>query len=328
MYLLKHGPKKICVVQFGRIGDLILMTPMFKAIYEANPQNLVHVLAGRNNFHFAQNYPYIDKVHIYKKIPWQTASFIRSLKDEHFDIWIDPKDHYSIESYYFAKFADAGFRVGFNPRKKRLFDRTIPLEKEQKDLHVLERNLKALALAGICSDIQRPILFSEPVYDKVFDAFLAEHNIHTFACFNLSANAPARYWPEEKWQALLKKSRQRIPHILLIGKPEDRVMASRLAASGNPFFYYATRSVSEVFSVVKRAKLLVSPDTAVIHMASAFNVPVIGLYANRERNIVKFHPLSDHYKVIINKASDTQIREIAVTEVMEAFDVLCKGLDR
>lgn len=318
--------QKICIVQFGRIGDLILMTPMFKTIHDVNPDNQVHVLAGRNNYHFARNYPFIDQVHVYEKIPWQTIQFILSLKNEMFDIWIDPKDHYSIESFHFAKFANAKFKVGFDSKYTSLFDKQIPVDTKQKELHVIERNLNALALAGIQSDIKRPILFSDPQYDEDFEQFLSSQKIRTFACVNLSANMKARYWPEEKWQTFVHYLTQKVPHIMIICKPEDKDMANRLTALNDPCFYYPTRSVTEVFSVIQKALFLVTPDTAVIHMASAFNIPVVGLYANRPANIVKFHPLSDLYRVVVNRQSHVFIQDISVDAVLKAVDEIISEL--
>ena len=317
--------KKILIVQFGRIGDLILMTPMFQAIKDANPENRVHLLAGRNNYHFALDYPLIDKVHVYEKKPWKTVQFILSLKKERFDFWIDPKDHLSIESYFFAKFAAAGFKVGFHSERRPLFDRTVPIDKEQAGLHAVERNLYALQLAGIAATVHRPVLFTDGENDQCLNAFLSRNKIKRYLCINVSANKKERYWLKEKWIELVGRLGYFDQHILFISKPEDMEMLKRLSQKDGRVFVYPTASVKSVFSVIKKADLLITPDTAVIHIAGAFNTPVIGLYAGHQANLIKFRPLSDHSRVIQDPISVRTIQHIEVDTVFNAVQDILKN---
>jgi len=54
-------PKRICIVQLGRIGDLLLITPLFSALKAANPHSELHLLAGRNNYKIVEGNPFIDR---------------------------------------------------------------------------------------------------------------------------------------------------------------------------------------------------------------------------------------------------------------------------
>ncbi len=315
---MKKKCLKICIVQFGRIGDLILMTPMFQAIKDANSDNKIHILAGRNNYHFAENDPLIDCVHVYEKKPWDTLQFILSLRREEFDIWIDPKDHFSIESYCFAKFAKADLRVGHNPKGRSLFQQNIPSDSEQSNMHAVERNLSALRKAGIPATVHRPVLFTQKASDKQLDTFLKHHEIAEYICINLSANNKARYWPEENWNHLLSRLIEDNRKVLLTCKPEDKGLAQRLEHPDHQIFYYPTKSLYAVFSVIRGARLIITPDTAVVHMAAAFNVPIIGLYANRPNNINKFRPLSEISQIIVDPVSKDTIYHIEVDRVYNA----------
>ncbi|MGA2296363.1 MAG: lipopolysaccharide heptosyltransferase family protein, partial [FCB group bacterium] len=85
---------KILIVQLGRIGDMILATPMFRAVREKYPDAEIHVLAGKHNFFVINNNPRIDKIYIHKKNPFNIIKNILALKKEKYDYWLDAKDHY------------------------------------------------------------------------------------------------------------------------------------------------------------------------------------------------------------------------------------------
>ena len=60
---------RILFIQLGRIGDMILSTPVFRAIKEKYPDAEINVIAGRHNYSVISNNPRINKIIIHKKPP-------------------------------------------------------------------------------------------------------------------------------------------------------------------------------------------------------------------------------------------------------------------
>lgn len=74
----------------------------------------------------------------------------------------------------------------------------------------------------------------------------------------------------------------------------------------------------EIAEIVKHSAGVISPDTAIIHMASAFNVPVVGLYTDVKWNLDRFAPLSDKQRILISPDKDS-IKQITPDIVYRAL---------
>lgn len=311
--------KKILLVQLGRIGDLILMTPMFKILKEANPENELHLLAGKHNYLLATEHPLIDHVHIYHKRPFDTIRLVQKLRSERFDLWIDVKDHYSTESHWFARLSNAKVKVGFNRNGESIFDYSVRADVEQANKHAVVRNLAAIDFLNlkIEGSIPRPILYVNDHSERKLDNFLLWHNIQNYHCINVSATSDSRYWQPNKWIELLNYLNSINVVSVLIASPSDSELVNKIVAVAKNCYHFPTESIIDVFSVVKHAELTITVDTAVVHIASAFDVPVLALYGNVPANYNKFRPLSTHYRMVMAPQLNSSIRDIGVDLVIQ-----------
>lgn len=312
---------KFLLVQLGRIGDLILMTPMFEILKKANPENQVCILAGRNNYQLAKRHPLIDGIFVYKKNLFRLIKLIQYLNQENFDYWIDPKDHFSKESYYFAKFSNAKTKIGFNHQAMPVFDISTPSNTEQYHLHALDRNLNVLRLLNFNLEnrLHRPVLFIENEADEKFNNFLAAHKIvDQYLCVNISAKTKNRYWEKENWKKFLGYLSDENWKSIVISAPTDFDLAKEII-NGNNALYYKTESIVDVFPVVKNAFLVITPDTAIVHIAAAFDKPLLGLYENYEPNYLKFSPLSSMNRMVMDPAPGAKLSQISVELLIGNF---------
>ncbi|WP_339385424.1 glycosyltransferase family 9 protein [Vibrio fluvialis] len=70
----------------------------------------------------------------------------------------------------------------------------------------------------------------------------------------------------------------------------------------NPRVQLLSETPSLAFSLqlLSQVDLCVTPDTSVVHMASALNTPILAIYADDPRNFQEWHPLSDKAEVVFN----------------------------
>ena len=214
--------QKILVVALGRIGDLVLVTPIFRALKQLDPIPEVHLLAGRNNYRTVQAHPFVDKVHVYTKKPWSTLQLIYTLRTTCFDLWIDPKDHPSRERRLFARIGHYRTAVGFNtPGKPRVFTHSVIPDTEQLGVHMTTRALRVLEPLGIHAQDAGPVLGVDPQAAQRLCAFLKEHAVSTYYLVNISGAISDRTWQTEKWIGLINTiasgEQAPFPH-LLFGK--------------------------------------------------------------------------------------------------------------
>jgi ADP-heptose:LPS heptosyltransferase len=89
------------------------------------------------------------------------------------------------------------------------------------------------------------------------------------------ARAPWRRWPIDRFAALAAHLRRHHPDaaVLVLALPHERTAAERVAAQGAGAAVEA--SLRELFALVAAADLVFTPDTGVVHVASAFGTPAV-----------------------------------------------------
>ena len=68
--------------------------------------------------------------------------------------------------------------------------------------------------------------------------------------------------------------------------------------------------------MVKNMRILVTPDTSLVHIASCYNTPIVALY-RLERDLKKFKPLSEINRVHVTPTG--VIDDIAPADVLESY---------
>jgi|GEM_PF-452329 ADP-heptose:LPS heptosyltransferase len=307
--------RKICIVQLGRIGDLLLITPLFSALKAAHPGNELHLIAGRNNYAIAAGNPCIDRVHVYTKRPWGTLRLIAMLRTTTFDVWLDPKEHKSTESSVLARLAQAPMKIGF--RGDTVF--THPAcEQKAGGEHYAARSLRNLEYLGIENAPSRPSLPHAPSYDAAFDEFRKANAVSGYFAVNISASGPVRYWKDEKWAELLNWLPRECGPAVLLSEPRDKQRVHAIARRVPRSCVFETPSILGTIPVVKNASLVLTVDTCIVHVAAAFNIPVVALYVNLPEFFVQYLPLSDMYRAVLSPVPGAAVEAIPVFDVREA----------
>ena len=319
---------KILILQLGRIGDMILATPIFRAIKEKYPEAEIHALAGRHNYPVIMDNPRIARIRIHDKSPAVIASRLISLRSERYDFLIDPKDHYSKESMILARIARAGLKIGFNPPGKSIFGYSIPSDQENFELHFIERLFHALKPLGIAppEKIPLPELFLNPGSELYVGQFLAGIGAQSPVVINISASSRAKMWQAGNWISFINSIGPLQDKIIISFAPAEREDAEAIADKCKAAVLFHSRSVNDVFSLVSRCRMLLSPDTAVVHIAAAFDRPLLGLYSGLDNFYKKFRPLSSVQSVVRAAAGDPGIASIEPGAVLEAFRDLIKKI--
>ena len=314
-------PAKILVVQIGKLGDMILTTPLFRNLKRLYPDSKLTVLASERNSEIAQYHPAVDKVLVYKKSSLKTFQLLFYLKSHTFDIWIDPKKEKSKTSTFLLKYAKPGLSIGFNhDEPKPLFD--IDLTPIQSGNHAVDINLSPLNAIdqGFTADSRLPDMgIPEIINNRISNRFMNTQGRKVF--INLSAGMPARMWGTDNWLELLSKIEVNNGYNLIVNthgadSTELNEMKNKLS---NKIQWLDNLTPLELAAVIKNSDVVISPDTAAIHMASAFNIPVIDLMNNVDWNIERFAPLSEKQMILVS-AETNSLKTLTPDSVYRAFE--------
>ncbi|MDA3844554.1 MAG: glycosyltransferase family 9 protein [Candidatus Kapabacteria bacterium] len=323
---------KINITVLGRIGDMIIATAAFRAIKEKYPDAELHVLAGRQNSSVIENNPDVDKIRILDKSPLKLIRLISSLRKEKFDYYIDPKDHPSTESAKFAALSGANIKIGFNQPGVKIFDHSVASDKENYDLHFSKRCINTLEHIGIksYSGAFKPYLFPAKQSLEKAEHQLDQIENKPIVFVNVSASNAERMFSAEKWSELinyiLKIKYKSEYKIVINAAPAEKQIADKLKNQFSEIVVPKSKSMDEVIALAEvisernSKSFMITPDTSLVHVASAFNMPIIAIYNGRDEVFKKFSPLSD--KRISVRAADREwsIEDIAVKTLIEAID--------
>jgi ADP-heptose:LPS heptosyltransferase len=309
-----NSNKSILIIQTGKLGDMILTTPLFYELNRIFPDYKLFVLASEKNYEIPLTIPFIKQFYIYKKNIFSILFLLLKLRRIKFDYVIETKPEYSRTTEQFLKRLKFHTSIGYNVDNK-LFD--VSLNDYKKGNHAVEINTAPLYYF-------KPDF--TPFYKKpILDSFIKDKSgfKKIDVLINISPGLTSRNWKPENWKNLIELIQEFTSNIRVMYNKNNEVTADYLnhhLSKKIPISKYnLLRKIKEIYL----SRMVISPDTAIIHIASAFNVPVIGLYNKVEWNLERFKPLSDENTVLISDNPES-INSITHEEVAEKFKELWK----
>lgn len=314
-------PKSIVILVSERYGDMILLTPLIKQLRKLFPAVVLHAIAFRKqSFDFFKHDKNIDKVFYVK------SNYLKSMLEilsKRYDVLFNPKDSLSFNFLLQSYLIRAGFKVAFkHDYHERLFNCLLDLDYYNQ---VAVRNCFFLSVfhpfqdKGLpCRPYVPPMKVSEEIRN-----FLHHMPTSEYIGINISAGSAVRYWNKEKWIALVNSFPGST--FIVFSAPKDIEQKAAIdALGGNILVAPVTKNFYEVGLLVSSLKLLVTPDTSLVHVAACYNIPLVGLYRNRFQDRTRFMPLSDSYELVISPT--LSVKDIDVSDVVSALQTIMKKI--
>lgn len=288
---MEPNKTKFLIVRFSSIGDIVFTTPLIRCLKEQYPGAEIHYVVKKKFAMVLANNPYIDQLHFFEG---NLMDLVARFKQEHFDYIIDL--HKTIRSYL----------LRFLLRRKVLTFRKLSIEKLlitrlgvdllPKNKHIVERILDAVKPLNVYNDFKPVDYFLRP--DEQFDIrTLPAHFQQGFVAFVIGGQHFTKRLPFEKLRAICSQLQR---PIVLVGGPEDKAVADQLERELGDFVYNVCGRLSfnTSVSVIAQATVVVAHDTGLLHIAGAFNKPVVSVWGATSPDKFGVWPylISDHYE--------------------------------
>ncbi len=238
----------------------------------------------------------------------KTAHSFRQYNGQ-FDAVIDLGSSFDFKELVAIHELGASYNIGFNKQGHPIFNVNLPLEGE----HFKERYLNAAKL--FAEEVEGSP--SIPVVPFSRSA-IVEHDRINIAV-NLFGSSKYRQFSKSEAKKFIEKWLEDFPTdcIYLIPVPDKITFLQELITEcKNERLKLASNVASLEFTLqlLSDADLCVTPDTSVVHMASALNTPILAIYADDPKNYQEWHPLSDKAEVIFNPAPQGKHDRVYVYE--------------
>jgi ADP-heptose:LPS heptosyltransferase len=275
-------PYRVLFVRDDGIGDLIISTPTLRAIKESSPTITLDLLASPQNAAFGRTLSYVDRVMIHHRGSYRSEMPTwRSLRHEGYDVVIDGRAAVGlVNTHTMALLLSTGarWRIGIAGRKNDAVY-TVPVNRGAASSYVETIAALATPFGVRVSDRDwRPVLTLSP--EDRADAeqlWTSSGSGRPRVLVNISVGNDERVWRHDRYAPVLARLRARVPAatIVVVAMPREMGIAQELAA---PVGGVARDlSFSQVSAAVATADLVITPDTAIGHVASAFQTPTLTL---------------------------------------------------
>jgi heptosyltransferase-2 len=270
----------VLAVRFSSIGDVLLTTPLLRAIRRRHPEGRITVVTKSAYAPLLEDNPNVDALitlHPHDSLP-ALASTIRGGKFTHL---LDLHDN--LRSRILRTLVPGPWR-GY-PKHRTARALLIHGKRDRYPVHrpVAERYFVAARGLEVRPDGEPPDFFLGASAVGDADRWLGETGLGVSR--PLLAVAPGaahatKQWPVEHWRTLVDRSVGAGMDVVVVGGAADTGIAEQVAAGRG------TRSVSAAGrfglqatgAVLRRSKALVSGDTGVMHMATGVGTPVVALF--------------------------------------------------
>ena len=257
---------KILVVRFSSIGDIVLTTPVVRML-KKQLNAKVHYLTKSSYVSLLKNNPYIDSVY---QIENSITEVIADLKKEKYDYVIDL--HSNLRTQILK------FRLGmpaksFNKLNMEKFMLTNFKLDNMPKIHIVDRYLETVKHLGVKNDNQGLDFFLS-ANDKMDISIFPKNYI----VFVIGGQHATKILPNEKIISIIKKVNK---PVLLVGGTEDFERGEQIIANTyNTINTCGEYSILQSASLVQQAKMIVTHDTGMMHIAAAFQQKIYSVWGN------------------------------------------------
>jgi ADP-heptose:LPS heptosyltransferase len=269
---------KFLIIRFSSIGDIVLTTPVIRCLKKQVPDAEIHFLVKDSFRPVVAHNPYIDKIHVLAH-SWELM--MEELQTEEYDYIIDlhhnsktlrvkhaltGRRNKKVKSFSFyklniQKYVYTAFKINILPK-----------------LHIVDRYMKTVESFGVKNDGAGLDYFIAREEETTLRDIPASHHAGYIACVIGAAHGTKR-WPVHKWKEFCKQMNH---PLILLGGPEDKVNGDEIAATDTTKIYNACGKfkLNESADLVRNAKLVISNDTGLMHIAAAFKKQIVSLWGN------------------------------------------------
>ncbi|MGB0914512.1 MAG: glycosyltransferase family 9 protein [Crocinitomicaceae bacterium] len=264
---------KILVVRFSSIGDVVLTTPVVRALKNQLDFPEIHYLTKKPFASILEGNTNVDRVITIDK---SIDEVVEKLKKEKYDWVIDL--HNNIRTTSLKKKLRRPSRTFKKLNLKKWL--LVKLKFDQMpDVHVVDRYFDAVKSLGVVND-QREGEFSISEFDYVDVERKFGLAPKTYVSIAIGAQFATKRMPKELLVKLINQINQ---PVIIVGGPMDKALAEEVLIEierKDVWNACGDFNLKQSASLVGQSAKLVTNDTGMMHIAACLIVPVVSVWGN------------------------------------------------
>lgn len=278
VYLLLFNPyffmsQKILVIRLSSIGDIVLTSPVVRCLKQQLPHAQLHFLCKPAFAGIVAPNPYIDKVQVWQNNLLATAQL---LKKEHYTHIIDLHHNQRTLLLRWLLGAPATAYNKLNLQKWLAVNlKYFALPK----VHIVDRYMETVHFLGVKNDGLGLDFFILPDDAVNITQRFPMIGSQPYVAFAIGAAHATKRLPAHKIITICELLNRQV---ILLGGKEDAHTGSQIAHKLPHKVINACGQLrlGQSASVIEQAQKVITPDTGLMHIAAAFNKPIMSLWGN------------------------------------------------
>ncbi len=287
---------RACVIQLNAIGDVLMTTPLLRALVDFFGPGQVDVVVQERMAPLLSGVPGLGSLLFAHGLLgwrspgslWRFWQLVRQLRSRRYGVMLDATR--LLQSAWLTFLARPGRGVGAAvarrlgpfvlPRLEYLYSDEVPLEPR---MHMIRQHLALLKPLGIPPAAERMTMVPAAGDVERSAAWLIRHGFPPgvpFAVIHPGAKWPPRRWPAERFREIARRLPSVGLRVICIGNREDRSLLRTLSQGvfPAPTIMGDELPLGAVAALIQRASLFVGNDSGPMHLAEAVGTPVIALF--------------------------------------------------
>lgn len=263
---------KFLIIRFSSIGDIVLTTPVIRCLKKQVEGSIIHYATKQQFLPVIKANPYIDRIHCLNN---KLSDFIKELKAEKFDYIIDL--HHNLRTFIIKsrlRILDFSYNK-LNIEKWLLVNFRI---NRLPDIHIVDRYLQTVSLFDVINDNQGLDYFI-PEDEKPELSLLPDDFRQGYIALVIGAKHNTKKLPVHKIINLCNL----LSHpVVLLGGNDEKEMGEAIKNNLNtPVFNACGKmSINQSAFLVQQARIVITHDTGLMHIAAAFKKKIISIWGN------------------------------------------------
>jgi heptosyltransferase-2 len=272
---------RILLVRTDRLGDVLLSTPVARALKKASAENHVTMLVRPYTKPVLKENPHVDDVILYDPHGGD-SDLVRTLKRGRFDaaVVLHP-------TFRLAKLlARSGIPKRFGTASRvysLLFNQRIPVRRSSAGLHEAECNLAMVEpLCGKNTDLLPEFFLTESERketEKVLRSLAL--NSRGFVVIHPGSGGSARDWSLRSFASLADAVETQLKRrVVVTGGPDETDLVSRMTSlmRKRPTTMVGNLDIRQLGAVLSESAVVVTNSTGPMHLATAVRTPVVAIF--------------------------------------------------
>ncbi|MCF7885838.1 MAG: lipopolysaccharide heptosyltransferase II [Candidatus Marinimicrobia bacterium] len=278
----KENINKILVLQTAYIGDVIVSTGILRELHKIYPQAKIDIITTPLSAELFKYNPYISKIFKFDKKNWKYINFfklLKTLRTQNYDISFSIQS--SFTSAILLYLAGINIRIGFD---KQLLTTDSLAMIEKSDRHRSENIVNLLTLLDHTGkfDHQSELFLSDQEKEKA-SSIIRELGAGQEKLIGIAPGSvrETKKWPPSYYIELTKKLRDTRTYLFFIGGVDEAQLCDHIIQTSqnhNAKNLAGKLSLLESSALIQKMDLMITNDSAPLHMANAVNTDVFAFF--------------------------------------------------